>query len=51
MGLALRAFLHKVHVPNGLQALGYTAADVPALAAGAMPQVRRPALVLLALLP
>ena len=37
---AIIALLRKIGVPNGLSAIGYTAADVPALAAGAIPQQR-----------
>ena len=37
---ALREFLSKVGVPDGLKAFGYAASDIPRLAAGAMPQVR-----------
>ena len=37
---AIIALLRKIGVPNGLSAIGYTAEDVPALAAGALPQQR-----------
>ena len=37
---AIIALLRKIGVPNGLSAIGYAAEDVPALAAGAMPQQR-----------
>lgn len=37
---AIIALLRTIGVPNGLSAIGYTAEDVPALAAGAMPQRR-----------
>ena len=37
---AIIALLREIGVPNGLSAIGYTAEDVPALAAGAMPQQR-----------
>ena len=37
---AIIALLRTIGVPNGLSAIGYTAEDVPALAAGAMPQQR-----------
>ena len=37
---AIIALLRKIGVPNGLSAIGYTPADVPALAAGAIPQQR-----------
>ena len=33
-------FMRRLSVPNGLQALGYTAADIPALVAGTLPQHR-----------
>lgn len=32
--------MQKLHMPNGLQAVGYTEADVPALVAGTLPQHR-----------
>ena len=37
---AIIALLRRIGVPNGLGAIGYTAEDAPALAAGAMPQQR-----------
>ena len=37
---AIIALLRKIGVPNGLSAIGYTPEDVPALAAGAIPQQR-----------
>ena len=37
---AIVGLLRRIGVPNGLGAIGYTAEDVPALAAGAMPQQR-----------
>ncbi len=37
---AIVELLRKIGVPNGLSAIGYTPDDVPALAAGAMPQHR-----------
>ena len=37
---AIIALLRRIGVPNGLGAIGYTAEDVPALAAGAIPQQR-----------
>ena len=37
---AIIGLLRRIGVPNGLGAIGYTAEDVPALAAGAMPQQR-----------
>jgi hydroxyacid-oxoacid transhydrogenase len=33
-------FMHRLSVPNGLQALGYTTADIPALVEGTLPQHR-----------
>lgn len=33
-------FMRRLDVPNGLQALGYTSADIPALVAGTLPQHR-----------
>jgi len=36
----LREYLHTLGVPDGLNALGYTDEDVPALVAGALPQKR-----------
>jgi hydroxyacid-oxoacid transhydrogenase len=32
--------MHDLHVPNGLRALGYTSADIPALVEGTLPQHR-----------
>ena len=37
---AIIALLRRLGVPNGLGAIGYTAEDAPALAAGAIPQQR-----------
>ena len=37
---AIVELLRRIGVPNGLGAIGYTAEDVPALAAGAIPQQR-----------
>ena len=37
---AIIGLLRRIGVPNGLGAIGYTAEDVPALAAGAIPQQR-----------
>ena len=37
---AIIALLRKIGVPNGLSAIGYAPEDVPALAAGAIPQQR-----------
>ena len=37
---AIIALLRKIGVPNGLSAIGYTPEDIPALAAGAIPQQR-----------
>ena len=37
---AIVDLLKKIGVPNGLEAIGYTPEDAPALAAGAMPQRR-----------
>lgn len=36
----LRQFLYDVHVDNGLQALGYTTSDIPALVKATIPQQR-----------
>jgi hydroxyacid-oxoacid transhydrogenase len=36
----LRQFLHDVHVDNGLQALGYSTSDIPALVKATLPQQR-----------
>jgi len=33
-------FMRELHVPNGLRAIGYTSADIPALVAGTLPQHR-----------
>lgn len=33
-------FMKKLHMPNGLSAVGYTAADIPALVQGTLPQHR-----------
>jgi len=33
-------FMHKLDVPNGLKALGYTSADIPKLVEGTLPQHR-----------
>jgi hydroxyacid-oxoacid transhydrogenase len=32
--------MRELKVPNGLSAIGYTAADIPALVAGTLPQHR-----------
>ena len=37
---AIITLLRRIGVPNGLGAIGYTAEDAPALAAGAIPQQR-----------
>eukprot|EP00160_Parvularia_atlantis_P015685 Unigene4613_Nuclearia_a/m.14085 Unigene4613_Nuclearia_a/g.14085 ORF Unigene4613_Nuclearia_a/g.14085 Unigene4613_Nuclearia_a/m.14085 type:complete len:468 (+) Unigene4613_Nuclearia_a:76-1479(+) len=37
---ALRVFLKKLGVPDGISALGYSAADIPDLVKGALPQQR-----------
>ncbi|KAI9094942.1 alcohol dehydrogenase [Phlyctochytrium arcticum] len=37
---ALRSFLNKVDVPNGLTALGYNSGDIPKLVQGTLPQHR-----------
>ena len=37
---AIIALVRRIGVPNGLEAIGYTADDAPALAAGAFPQQR-----------
>ena len=37
---AIVSLLREIGVPNGLSAIGYSAEDAPALAAGAMPQQR-----------
>jgi hydroxyacid-oxoacid transhydrogenase len=34
------SFMQKLHVPNGLEALGYTSSDIPALVKGTLPQHR-----------
>jgi hydroxyacid-oxoacid transhydrogenase len=34
------SYMQKLHVPNGLRAVGYTADDVPALVKGTLPQHR-----------
>lgn len=36
----LIAYMQRLHVPNGLSALGYTTADIPALVQGTLPQHR-----------
>ncbi len=33
-------FMQRLHVPNGLRAIGYTVADIPALVEGTLPQHR-----------
>jgi len=33
-------FMERLRVPNGLKALGYTSADIPALVEGTLPQHR-----------
>ena len=33
-------FMQRLHVPNGLRAIGYTTADIPALVEGTLPQHR-----------
>jgi hydroxyacid-oxoacid transhydrogenase len=33
-------FMQRLEVPNGLKAVGYTSADIPALVAGTLPQHR-----------
>jgi hydroxyacid-oxoacid transhydrogenase len=33
-------FMQRLHVPNGLQAVGYSSADIPALVEGTLPQHR-----------
>ena len=33
-------YMHRLNVPNGLSALGYTAADIPAMVQGTLPQKR-----------
>ena len=33
-------FMHRLKMPNGLRAVGYTPADVPALVEGTLPQHR-----------
>ena len=33
-------FMRELDMPNGLNAVGYTAADIPALVAGTLPQHR-----------
>ena len=37
---ALRAFMQKMKIPNGLNALGYAKEDIPGLVKGALPQDR-----------
>ena len=37
---AVTMFMRRLHTPNGLHALGYTAADIPALVKGTIPQHR-----------
>ncbi len=34
------SFMHRIKVPNGLRAIGYTSADIPALVEGTLPQHR-----------
>jgi hydroxyacid-oxoacid transhydrogenase len=36
----ITCFMQRLKVPNGLQALGYTASDIPALVEGTLPQHR-----------
>jgi hydroxyacid-oxoacid transhydrogenase len=33
-------FMHRLHTPNGLSAIGYTLSDIPALVDGTLPQHR-----------
>ncbi len=33
-------FMHRIKVPNGLRAIGYTSSDIPALVEGTLPQHR-----------
>jgi hydroxyacid-oxoacid transhydrogenase len=33
-------FMHRLDVPNGLKAVGYTSADIPGLVEGTLPQHR-----------
>lgn len=35
----IREYMHKLDIPNGLSALGYSYSDVPALVEGTLPQV------------
>lgn len=39
MADVLREFMHDMKVDNGLEALGYTTDDIPALVKGTLPQV------------
>ena len=39
LGDMMRKFMDEMKIPDGLTALNYTKADVPALVAGAIPQV------------
>jgi hydroxyacid-oxoacid transhydrogenase len=32
--------MQRLHVPNGLKAIGYTSSDIPALVEGTLPQHR-----------
>ena len=36
----VRKFMDEMKIPDGLQALNYTTEDIPALVAGAIPQVK-----------
>jgi hydroxyacid-oxoacid transhydrogenase len=36
----ITSFMERLNMPNGLQALGYTRADIPALVEGTLPQHR-----------
>ena len=41
LGDVVRKFMDDMKIPDGLKALNYTKDDVPALVAGAIPQVRK----------